>query len=179
MSWCRAPLASHDQRSGLSIDSQYIIYIYIKYLHFRCLTYSKVKVMLRQTVGQSECRGVKFTLESVTRYYILPERCCVVSVGRPLWREVGSAVSHFQQCLVHCQRLNIIYTVHVTCFMYMQYILDLSTGSVQQIMPTFTLQQQSRRLAAAKFEPLMFSVSGFALPNMADICIFMIFYQAT
>jgi hypothetical protein len=29
------------------------------------------------------------------------------------------------QCLVHCQRFNIIYIVHVTCFEYMQYILDL------------------------------------------------------
>jgi hypothetical protein len=48
----------------------------------------KVKVMLRQTVGQSVsqsvCRGVKFTLEPVTRYYIMSESCCVVSVGRPL-----------------------------------------------------------------------------------------------
>jgi hypothetical protein len=30
------------------------------------------------------------------------------------------------------------------------------------------------RLTAAKFKPLMFSMSDFALPNMADICIFMI-----
>jgi hypothetical protein len=36
------------------------------------------------TDGQSVCRGVKFTLEPVTRYYILSESCCVVSVGRPL-----------------------------------------------------------------------------------------------
>jgi hypothetical protein len=34
------------------------------------------------------------------------------------------------------------------------------------------------RLAAAKFKPLMFSVSGFALPNMADICISMILYNS-
>jgi hypothetical protein len=37
-----------------------------------------------------------------------------------------SPVSYFQQCLVHCQRFNIIYIVHVTCFKYMQYIIDLS-----------------------------------------------------
>jgi hypothetical protein len=28
-------------------------------------------------------------------------------------------------CLVHCQRVNVICIVHVTCFKYMQYILDL------------------------------------------------------
>jgi hypothetical protein len=37
-----------------------------------------------------------------------------------------SPVSHCHQCLVHCQRFNIIYIVQVTtCFKYMQYILDL------------------------------------------------------
>jgi hypothetical protein len=36
-----------------------------------------------------------------------------------------SPVSLCQQCLVHCQKFNIIYFVHVTCFKYMQYILDL------------------------------------------------------
>jgi hypothetical protein len=30
-----------------------------------------------------------------------------------------SSVSHFHQCLVHCQRFHIIYIVHVTCFKYM------------------------------------------------------------
>jgi hypothetical protein len=70
-------------------------------------------------VSRSVCLGVKFTLELVTRYF-LSENCCVVSVGRPLWREVGS-VSYCQchQCLVHCQRFKIIYIVHVTCFKYM------------------------------------------------------------
>jgi hypothetical protein len=60
----------------------------------------KVKVMLRQTVSQS-CLGVKFTLGLVTRYYILSESCCVVSVGRPLWQEVGS---------VSCQSLSAVFS---------------------------------------------------------------------
>jgi hypothetical protein len=42
----------------------------------------KAKVMLRLTVSQSVCRGVKFTLELVTRYYFLSESFCVVSVER-------------------------------------------------------------------------------------------------
>jgi hypothetical protein len=36
-----------------------------------------------------------------------------------------SPVGHCQQYLVHCQKCNIIYIVHVTCFMYIQYILGL------------------------------------------------------
>jgi hypothetical protein len=36
-----------------------------------------------------------------------------------------SPVSHCQQYLVHCKKFNIIYMVHVTCFMYMQYKPDL------------------------------------------------------
>jgi hypothetical protein len=54
------------------------------------LSSSKVKVMLRLWVSQSECLGVKSTQKLVTRYYFLSQICCVVSVGRPLWREVGS-----------------------------------------------------------------------------------------
>jgi hypothetical protein len=44
------------------------------------------------TRGQSVCLGVKFTLELVTRCYFVSESCCVVSVERPLWREVSQYV---------------------------------------------------------------------------------------
>jgi hypothetical protein len=37
-----------------------------------------------QSVSQSVCRGVKFTMGLVTRCFILSESCSVVSVGRPL-----------------------------------------------------------------------------------------------
>jgi hypothetical protein len=46
-----------------------------------------------------QCVG--FTLELVTRYYFLSESCCVVSVGRPLLREVGS---------VSCQSLSSVFS---------------------------------------------------------------------
>jgi hypothetical protein len=130
----------------------------------------------RRSVSQSVCRGVKFTLEPVTRCYILSERCCVVPVGRPLWREVGSVFfSHFRQCLVHCQRCNIIYIVHVTCFKYSETCIRRNRMGPKIFS---TLDKFPHYTKYAKFEPLMFSVSGFALPNMADICIFMIFYNS-
>jgi hypothetical protein len=44
----------------------------------------EVKVMLRLTVKSVSILGVESTLELVTRYYVLSESCCVVSVGRPL-----------------------------------------------------------------------------------------------
>jgi hypothetical protein len=62
---------------------------------------------------QSICLGVKFTVELVTRYYFLFESCCVVSVRRPLWREVGS---------VSCQSLSALFcpkdNLHCTCHMF-------------------------------------------------------------
>jgi hypothetical protein len=50
-----------------------------------------------QSVSQSVCFGVEPTMGHVTRYYFLPERCCLkIAVSflwrRPLWREDGSAV---------------------------------------------------------------------------------------
>jgi hypothetical protein len=52
------------------------------------LKIAKVIVTLRLTVSL----GVEPTLGLVTRCYFLSENCCVVSAGRPLWREDGSAV---------------------------------------------------------------------------------------
>jgi hypothetical protein len=54
----------------------------------------EVEVTLQLTVSQSVCQGVERTLQLVTRYYLLSETCCLVSVGRPLWREVGFVSCH-------------------------------------------------------------------------------------
>jgi hypothetical protein len=59
-----------------------------------------------RSVSQSVCLGVKFTLELVTLYYSLSESCCVVSVGRPLWWEVGS---------VSCQSLSSVFSPLSNC----------------------------------------------------------------
>jgi hypothetical protein len=56
---------------------------------------------------------------------------CLKFVVLSLWGALSdertglSPASHCQQYLVHSQKFNINYIVHVTCFMYMQYILDL------------------------------------------------------
>jgi hypothetical protein len=77
----------------------------------------KIKVILRQTVSQSVCRGVKFTLELVITYYFLFESCYVVCFGRPLWREVGS-VSCQSLSSVFSPLSNIQYNLHCTCYMF-------------------------------------------------------------
>jgi hypothetical protein len=95
----------------------------------------RVKVMLRLTASQSVCLGVHSALELVTRYYFASESCCVVSVGRPLWRDVKSiSVSHCQQCLVHRQNLIkfTFYMTHVWCI-YSINKASVSPDSVQQI----------------------------------------------
>jgi hypothetical protein len=51
----------------------------------------EVEVTLRLTVSQYVF-GVESTLELVIWYYFLSERCCLISVGRLLSREDGSAV---------------------------------------------------------------------------------------
>jgi hypothetical protein len=74
------------------------------------------------TDGQSVCRGVEPTLGLVTRYYSLSEGCCLVSVGRPLSREVGSAICHSQSVVIY-QYLHEAFTLHVfySSSIYIQY----------------------------------------------------------
>jgi hypothetical protein len=86
--------------------------------------------MLRQTVGRSVSQYVVVSspLWNPWPGIIFFLKVAVLSLLGALSdkRSGLSSVSHFQQCLVHCQRFNIIYTVHVTCYKYKQYILDLS-----------------------------------------------------
>jgi hypothetical protein len=89
----------------------------------------KAKVMLRLTIGQSVSQ---YVLVSSSLWNLWPDiifglKVAVMSLWGTLCDERSglSPVSHCHQRLVHCQRFNIIYIVHVTCFKYMQYILDL------------------------------------------------------
>jgi hypothetical protein len=63
-----------------------------------------VKVMLRLTVSQSVCLGVKFTLELVTRIIFCLKVAGLFLCGALSDERSGlSLVSHCHQCLVHCQ----------------------------------------------------------------------------
>jgi hypothetical protein len=107
------------------------------------------------TDGQSVFLGVKFTLELVTRYYSLSESCCVVSVGRPLWREVGS---------VSCQSLSSVFSP-LSMIQNAKYTRPLSaqaqySRSCQNLRCNSNLVAWTVvRLTATKFKPLMFSVT--------------------
>jgi hypothetical protein len=87
-----------------------------------CTTFKvKVKVMLRLTVTQSVSQ---YVLVSSSLWHLLPDIifCLKVAVSS-LWGALSDersglfSDSHYQ-CLVHCQRCNIIYIVHVPCFKY-------------------------------------------------------------
>jgi hypothetical protein len=127
------------------------------------------------------------TLFPVWRF--MSESCFLVSVGCPLWREVGfascqslSAVfNHFCQNVI----LFTFYMSHVLC-LYNIYTRPLSTqAQYRRSCPIIcSLHYNSSlntwtvvSLTAAKFKPLIFPVSGFALSYIADICIFMILYD--
>jgi hypothetical protein len=66
----------------------------------------EVEIKLQLTVSQSVCQGIEPTLGLVTRYYfcarrLLSESCRLVSLGRPLWREVGSVTCHSQSVVIY------------------------------------------------------------------------------
>jgi hypothetical protein len=74
--------------------------------HFFCvcvvLCRYKVKVTLRLTVSQSVCLGVKPKSGTSDQRFFFPQSYCLVFLGRPLWREVGS---------VMCQSLSMDSTI--------------------------------------------------------------------
>jgi hypothetical protein len=61
---------------------------------------------------------------------LLSESCCLVSVGHPLWQEVGSVICH-SQCIVIYQYLHQAFMLHVLQFsnLYTIYTKLLSVPS--------------------------------------------------
>jgi hypothetical protein len=104
-------------------------YMYLHLFDFYC------KVIQLRTKSKScyDWRSVsQYVLVSSPLWNLRPDIIfCLKVAVLSLWgalsdeRSSLSPVSHCQQYLVHCQKCNIIYLVHITCFMYMQYILDL------------------------------------------------------
>jgi hypothetical protein len=85
-----------------------------------------------QSVSTSRCWTHCGTCDQIL---ILSEFCCLVSVGHPLWREVGSVSCHSLSAVIVHRAVSPPPILHVKRFMYIKYMQDLvSPGSVQQIM---------------------------------------------
>jgi hypothetical protein len=143
---------------------------------------SNVKVTLRLTVSQSVHLGVEPTLGLLTRVYFFKRglvwKFLSCLWGRPLWREVGSVIC-LSRSIVSCQYVQRWFTFNMfdtkhQCI-HNIYIASLSPGSVQQIMPQLLVAFATMAVldtwtvvhtTAAKFKPLVFPVSGFALSNV-------------
>jgi hypothetical protein len=122
------------------------------------------------------------TLFPVWRF--LSESYFLVSAGRPLWREVGSAI-----CVSVSSNLSVwTLSVYISCVysqaMYRQdiqgfFLPQLSTADYALVTSSLLYHDTLVtwivvHMTAAKFKPLIFSVSDFALSYAANICIFMI-----
>jgi hypothetical protein len=108
-------------------------------------------------------------------------------VGRSLWREGGSVVCQTQSAVIRLLSVCTIYMLQVIKCMYTTYTRPLSVQA--QYSRSCTIVSSSCYnsslvtwtvvcLTAAKFKPLIFPVSRFALSNGANICIFMIWIRS-
>jgi hypothetical protein len=135
--------------------------------------------ILGQSVSMPRYRAHSETCDqillSVRRLF--SESYCLVSVGRPLWREVGSVICSSQSVVIY-QYLHQAFTLHVfySSVIYVQCIFiqsRLSTADyalVVIISPNYRSSLDTWTvvwMTAAKFKPFMFSVWGFALSNFA------------
>jgi hypothetical protein len=109
-----------------------------------------------------------------------PARVC------PLWREIGCLLWRLSVSVYSQSVCTWVFTLSVwhSSRMYVQYIQGLfqsRLGTADYALVTSSLHNNDSIVActllhmtAAKFKPLTFSVSGFALSNVANIFIFMI-----
>jgi hypothetical protein len=145
---------------------------------------SSVRVTLQLTVSQSVGLGVEPCLGLMNRYLFLLESCCPVYMGRPLWREDGSVICQGQSVIMSLVSIYILFTkLHLLtniCTIctrplsvqsrYSRLCTPFSNYRYYGSLVTWTVVS----LTAAKFEPLIFPMSGFALSNVANVFIIMI-----
>jgi hypothetical protein len=84
-----------------------------------------------QSVSMSRCRAHSGICDQMllSACRMLSESCCLVSVGRPLWREVGSVVCYSKSLVIYHYL-----DQEAQQFIYIIYKASFSSGSVQQIM---------------------------------------------
>jgi hypothetical protein len=131
-------------------------------------------------VSQSVCFGVEPRLGFMTRYSLF-ERYCPVHVGRPLWQEDGSVITVTVSSISQLSICTVIYVL----------LLNKYTGPLSfqayysRLCPISSRFRYNGSLAiwtvvcltAAKFKPLLFSMSVFALSNIENNFIIMVLYD--
>jgi hypothetical protein len=105
----------------------FIIHLILMFLSFRSWSY----VM---TNGKSVCQGL-WPVFSVRKLF--SECCCLVSVGRSLWRVDGYVICHSQSIVIY-QYLHQGFMFHVlySSAIYMQYIYNIYKSFFQSRLGT-------------------------------------------
>jgi hypothetical protein len=139
----------------------------------------RVRVTLRLTASQSVCLGVENLCYCLT--------VTVLSLGgRPLWREDGSVVCESQSAVLRqlslCTVIYILYVLHDNTIYTWPLSVRVQYSRLCPISGSFRYNGSLVTwtvvcLTAAKFKPLVFSVTGFALSNCANVFIIMILYH--